>query len=188
MILIVQLYVNPPQIWIYIKNLRHETTGVAPRRSIESLVSESMAKATILNRQYQRVFTTENTSNIPDLGNSLYLHLPPLHITTRGVMKLLQGLQVNDHVVPRVLKELAVEIAPILIVICQKSIDQGALPGIWRKAKIFKKGDTAIAGNYHPVSLTCICSKLLEHIIVRCTLSHLEELNILHDCQHGFHS
>ncbi len=111
-------------------------------------------------------------------------------------MKLLQGLQVNkamepDRLAPRVLKELAVEIAPILTVIYQKLIAQGALPGVLRKANIlpiFKKGYIAMAGNYSTVSLTCIFSKLLEHIIWRHTLSQLEELNILHDCQHGFHN
>ncbi len=69
-----------------------------------------------------------------------------------------------NQLAPRALKELAVEIAPILTVIYQKSIDQDALPGVWRKANIppiFKTGDIAMAGNYRPVSLTCICSKLL---------------------------
>ncbi len=111
-------------------------------------------------------------------------------------MKLLQGLQVNKalgpyQLAPRVLKWLAVEIAPIFTIIYQKSINQGALPGAWRKVNlslIFKNGDTAMAGNYSLVSLTCICPNLLEHIIVRHTLSQLEELNILHGCQHGFSS
>ncbi len=69
------------RFWSYIKNLRCDATGVAPLRSNGCLVSESLAKANILNEQYQSVFTTENTNNIPDLGNSPYPNLPPLHIT-----------------------------------------------------------------------------------------------------------
>ena len=59
----------------------------------------------------------------------------------------------------------------------------------WRSANvtaIFKKGDRFKASNYRPVSLTCLCCKLQEHIIVSSTLKHLEHHKILTDCQHGF--
>ena len=43
------------------------------------------------------------------------------------------------------------------------------------------------AANYRPVSLTCICCKTLEHIIVSNTNKYLaSESNA--DCQHGFRS
>ena len=38
------------------------------------------------------------------------------------------------------------------------------------------------------VSLTCICCKTLEHIIVRNINKHLAFESILADCQHGFRS
>jgi len=52
---------------------------------------------------------------------------------------------------------------------------------------LFKKGDRAIASNYRPVSLTCICSKLLKHIVYSYIYAHLMKYNILCDEQHGFH-
>ena len=42
--------------------------------------------------------------------------------------------------------------------------------------------------NYRPVSLTCICCKTLEHIIVSNINKHLAFESILADCQHGFRS
>lgn len=45
-----------------------------------------------------------------------------------------------------------------------------------------------LPSNYRPVSLTCICSKLLEHIVVKHILNHFDAHNILVDCQHGFRS
>ena len=51
---------------------------------------------------------------------------------------------------------------------------------------IFKKGDRFKASNYRPVSLTSLCCKLQEHIIVSNTMKHLEHHKILTDCQHGF--
>jgi len=47
---------------------------------------------------------------------------------------------------------------------------------------IFKKGDRSKTCNYWPVSLTSICSKILEHSI----FTHLNEHNILREEQHGF--
>ena len=96
-----------------------------------------------------------------------------------------------DIITKIVLKECANELAPVLSHIFQLSIDTGKLPKDWRNANlspIFKKGDRHTASNYRPVSLTCVCCKLLEHIICRQILNHLEQHNILTPLQHGFRS
>ena len=65
------------------------------------------------------------------------------------------------------------------------------VPDDWRQANvapIFKKGEKYDAANYRPVSLTCICCKTLEHIIVSNINKHLAFESILADCQHGFRS
>ena len=61
----------------------------------------------------------------------------------------------------------------------------------WRlgnSAPIYKKGDKHKASNYRPLSLTSICSKLIEHIVVSNVRLHLDTHNILADEQHGFRS
>ena len=71
------------------------------------------------------------------------------------------------------------------------SLDNGSLPEDWRNANIspiFKKGDRHTAANYRPVSLTCVCCKMLEHIICRHIMNHLEHYKILTNLQHGFRS
>ena len=40
--------------------------------------------------------------------------------------------------------------------------------------------------NYRPVSLTCVCCKLLEHIVCSHIHDHLDKYNILTPMQHGF--
>ena len=87
------------------------------------------------------------------------------------------------------LKECSTEIAPILTLIFQCSIQQEAMPDEWKTASIipiFKKDDRTNTGNYRPVSLTSICSKLLEHIIYSSIFSHLKDYDILCEEQHGF--
>ena len=68
---------------------------------------------------------------------------------------------------------------------------QGNVPDDWRHANVspvFKKGEKYDAANSRPVSLTCICCKTLEHILVSNINKHLALDSILADCQHGFRS
>ena len=61
--------------------------------------------------------------------------------------------------------------------------------GDWLSANvspIFKKGDRGLASNYRSVSLTCVCCKLMENILVRHMLRHFDDENIISDKQHGF--
>jgi hypothetical protein len=70
-------------------------------------------------------------------------------------------------------------------------LDTGELPIDWRDANIssiFKKGDKHLPENYRPVSLTSTTCKILEHIICRHLLKHLEKNKILTNLNHGFRS
>jgi hypothetical protein len=73
---------------------------------------------------------------------------------------------------------------PAITRIFQTSLDEGTAPKDWRKANnvpIFKKGDKSKPANYRPVSLTAICSKILEHIIHSNIMNHLSQNNLLSD-------
>ena len=113
-------------------------------------------------------------------------NIPPMSdidFTTEGVAKLLHGLNPNkatgpDDIPARILQLAANELAPVLQIIFQKSLDTGKLPLSWSQANIapiFKKGDRSLAANYRPISLTSICCKILEHIIFTGTSLKLEK-------------
>jgi hypothetical protein len=53
---------------------------------------------------------------------------------------------------------------------------------------VYKKGDKHAAENYRPVSLTSAPGKLLEHIIWKHIVKHLERHRILTSLNHGFRS
>ena len=94
-----------------------------------------------------------------------------------------------DKIPASLLKNLATSLAPALTMIFKASLSQSSLPSEWKIANIvpiFKKGNRNNPGNYRPVSLTCICSKLLEHIVYSHIFSHLSRYNILTEEQHGF--
>ena len=76
-----------------------------------------------------------------------------------------------------------------MTLIFSASLKQGKTPNDWKEAKvslIFKKGDKSQPANYRHVSLTSICSKVLEHIIHSHLINFFEDNQILCDQQHGF--
>ena len=65
----------------------------------------------------------------------------------------------------------------------------GSLPAMWKSAvvtPIFKKGVSSDPGNYRPISLTCVASKLFEQSVKREMVRHLNQHKILDRSQHGF--
>ena len=62
------------------------------------------------------------------------------------------------------------------------------LPRDWKTANIAPvfKGNTKSAENYRPISLTCVCYKLLEHIVCHSIRDHLDNQDISSVFQHGF--
>ena len=102
-----------------------------------------------------------------------------IYIMNYGVQKLLEQLNPHkaagpDGITGTILKELAKEIAPILTIILNISYDTGTIPEQWKTAivqPVYKKGSKYDAANYRPISLTCICCKIMEHIIA----SHYNE-------------
>ena len=85
---------------------------------------------------------------------------------------------------------LAPVIAPTLTCIFNKSYQTGQVPDDWLKANVvpvFKKGNKTDPVNYRPISLTCTCCKLMEHIVTSNIMRHATENDILYPL-HGFRS
>ena len=143
----------------------------------------------MLNAQFSFVFTEEDTENLPQL-NKWYASLSILNVSAIRVEKLLLNLNASkaagpDKLSGKLLKATPHEIAAVL----QRSINEGTLSQAWKEATIspvYKKECKSNSANYRPVSLTCIICKILEHIINRHILDHLDEHRILVDAQHGF--
>ena len=120
--------------------------------------------------------------------------MPSIKISEAGIVNLLKNLKPKkatgpDRIKPVVLQELREELAPILKVLFERSLESGAVPLIWNSANvspIFKKGEKSAAANYRPISLTCILCKVMEHIIASNVVKHLDSNGLMYDLQHGF--
>ena len=139
-------------------------------------------------------FTKEKSSDIPTPYGPNFPPICNIQVKSNGVQKLLSNIKANkatgpDNIPCRILKEAAPELAPILTDIFQHSLRDGVLPDTWKKAQVspvFKKGNTNNAENYHPILLTCVSCKLLEHIICHHIHENLDKHSILSSLQHGF--
>ena len=144
---------------------------VSPLKEIGQLHSDSRRKAETLNNQFSSVFTSEDTKNIPKLPGPPNTEMPKFEITVQGVTKLLEGLNGGkasgpDELPNLILKNAANEISPFLKIIFDQSLQTSKLPDDWVEANVapgpvFKKGDQHSPANYRPISLTCVCAKLL---------------------------
>ena len=179
----------------FIKSKRTDFSPLPPLQSNNGMgyASSDSDKADCLNKYFASVFTTENVTNIPAVTTT-YPSMCDIEVSVTGVQKLLAGLDTNksmgpDGLSPIILKECASEISPMLTFIFNQSLKSGILPDDWLKANIFalhKKGSKSLPENYRPISLTCICCKVLEHIVYSSISKHLSCNNILNPSQHGF--
>ena len=68
-----QLEEKSKSFWQFIKSKKTETSGVSPLRGKDGLLySEPNTQANILNEQFKKAFTTEDTSSIPNKSPSHY--------------------------------------------------------------------------------------------------------------------
>ena len=158
------------------------------------MFTDSNARANILNDQFASVFTSE--PNVPLPFNTLptFSTMPKITNGVEDVATLLRSTQPHkgtgpDSVPARILKEATEELAPVLALLFQLSLDMGMVPDDWNRDNVvplFKKGDRSTSLNYRPISWTSISSKLMEHIIHSNIMKHLHSHNILTDNQHGF--
>ena len=186
---------NPKSFWSYIKTCRSDHIGIPSLRTSTKLCATAAPeKAESLNDYFQFVFTQEHPHPLPNKGPSPYPTIGHLHIHRPGVVKQLKNINPAkasgpDELPPKLLKLVAHEIAPALSFIFQQSYNCGVVPTQWRQAlvaPIHKSGLKSDPSNYRPISLTCICCKVMEHIVLSDLSKHLAANNILTEDQHGF--
>ena len=204
------------KLFSFLKTSRRDQEGIPPLKENDTLFTDTPAKANLCNRQFQSVFTKKSPLSLSRLAqmkvqdlvdegsipsepvsdsnlNSIPV-MPDIEISLNGLLKLLKNLKPGkaagpDKLKPLLLKELRDEIAPIIKVIFEKSLQTGKLPSEWITADVmpvFKKGDKSLAANYRHISLTCILCKVLEHILASNIVKHLDAQGIMYDLQHGF--
>ena len=187
---------NIKPFWNYAKSKKEDNIGKAPLKSKGELVSDPKGRAELLVDQFQSLFTKATDHEPPSVSSRVEEDIPTLLIGEKGVFKILDSIKVDkaagpDELSNRVLQDCLRKITPAVTAIFKKSVESGELPSDWRNANVapvYKKGDRHTPENYRPVSLTCVLSKKLEHIICHHMLNHLDKHRVLTSLNHGFRS
>ena len=86
-----------------------------------------------------------------------------------------------DRMHLRLLKELSDELTTPLETIFNASLTPVRFPSMWKVEEIsaiFIKGNRRLAGNYWPVSLTCLICKILESLVREKIIKHMRDSNL----------
>ena len=153
-------------------------------------------KAELLSDFFESVFTKEPEGDIPKPDDKILktAKLKKIKIDEEIVLKKLKKLDVTksqgpDELSPKLLKEVANEIAQPLAILYNNILKTGTVPKEWKTGiitAIFKKGSKKDPSNYRPISLTCIICKLLESIVRDEIVEHFIKNIFFSKYQYGF--
>ena len=151
-----------------------------------TLVAKLPQSTGIFNEQH--VKDHYKTKNVVE--NSLNLTV----VSEDQVLKIIHAIGINkatglDNLPSRFIKDGANQIISPLTHILNLSMHHGQVPGDLKYARvvpIYKKSSKTDEGNYRPVSVLSIVSKIMERVVYNQVEAYLGENSLLYDLQSGF--
>lgn len=194
------------QMWTVLKELlpRPRDSGITKLDVDGTTVTDPDAIANVFNSFFTNV-GAKLAEKIPESEHPplyyLKKNMPEIactfqftEVTAEDVEKLLNDLPSNkatgvDNVSATLLKMSAPVISSSLAHVLNKSLRTGRVPKDMKSARItaiFKKGNRTDTGNYRPISILPVISKLLEKLVHRQLYSYCTVNNLISEAQSGF--
>ena len=115
-------------------------------------------------------------------------------VTISQVYQLLTSLSSNKatgvkKISSKIIKIASPAIADLLTHIFNQAVTLSSFPDEWKTARVvplYKNGQRNLAGNYRPISVLPVISKIMEKILYDQLYNYLSNFNLLSDNQFGF--
>jgi len=190
---------NPKSFWQHVKSKTSCSSGIGDIKVIDAgtskIVSSDSEKAQIFSEYFSKLYTVEPVNTFTELSSIM----PPnsmqqIVFSESVVSSKLCSLKVNkspgpDKMHPRILHEIRRELVCPLTCLFNKSMISGTLPEEWKSSLVsvlYKKGKKDCIENYRPISLTCICCKIMESVIRDYLMEYFMINKLFSDKQYGF--
>ena len=188
---------NKNMLHSYIKKKLKTTSYLPPLiNSNGTMTLDPQDKANTLNSLFSSIFLDDDSSDPPKLPpwKTNFPTMPSFLITSEDIVDAIKNLkttvsQTPDSIPCLFYKKAVSSITIPLTIIFNTSLESGTVPEAWKKAlvvPIFKKGNRNKAENYRAVSLTSVACRIKEKISHKKITFHLQDYNLLSNCQHGF--
>lgn len=183
---------NPSKFWRILSN--KSNCNIIELSGPDHNPIDSNEVASSLNDYFCSVFSPANNAVFTPAPDPFPSTMPAIQINPDGISSLIRSLKLSssagcDQINSKLLKNTIFYSSQILHLIFLQSLETGTVPDDWKIAKIvplFKSGNRTIPGNYRPISITSISSKLLEHIISSSLMTYLDSIDFFYAHQHGF--
>jgi hypothetical protein len=191
---------NSKKWWSLLKDVmgKEQVHSMPPIVVEDNIYTDIKDKANEFNKYFANVtYVEDDATSIPvldQLSNANITKLEEIIISPQEVHDQLLSLNTSksygpDGIPPKLLREAGHSIVPSLCKLFNHSLNTKFFPNTWKNANVhplFKKGNPSEIGNYRPVSLLNILSKVFEKIIYKHVYNHLYFNNHISDSQSGF--
>ena len=183
---------NPKRFWSFFRSKTRSHSIPVEITDGNSKCSNAKEKATLFNNYFSSLFTHSDNLTPNFVTPTTPAPIPLPSVTPDEISTILKSLSVNkacppNDISPFILKTCHLLLSPLLCVLFNLILATGKIPSNWKRAHvvpIFKKGAKSHVGNYRPVSLLPVVSKVFERCIVNHVYPYLTP--VLHKLQHGF--
>jgi hypothetical protein len=196
---------NPKRTWELLKEV---TVGTKHQKKIDKITvnGEQISDPSLIAEEFNSFFTnigkTISDSVRPTSVDPIdlmpeYPNLNDLEFTEVGPNHLCEIIKTFetksscdlDGISIKLLKHVIFAVSVPLSHIFNLSLASGTFPSKLKTSRtvpIYKAGSPLLCDNYRPISLLSTLSKLLEKIVCRQLVAHLEDNNLIYEHQYGF--